>query len=129
MHWKKVHKTLQHEIRSAKGDRRQVIRCRLKAVAARIAAIAEHIVRQEQRAAAAEAERKKREQAIEEAIHWQGIERLRRYPTAENARAAKRSFLWLAKRHHPDQGGNHHSFLRVKDAYDRALAAWRRAAA
>jgi len=57
------------------------------------------------------------------------MERLRRYPTEENARAAKRAFLWLAKRHHPDHGGSHQGFLRVKDAYDRALDAWRRAAA
>jgi hypothetical protein len=43
----------------------------------------------------------------------------------ENARIAKRAFLFLAKRHHPDQGGSHHDFLRVKDAYDRARAVWR----
>ena len=49
------------------------------------------------------------------------MERLRRYPTEENTRAAKRAFLWLAKRHHPDQGGSHQGFLRVKDAYDRRL--------
>ncbi len=46
-----------------------------------------------------------------------------------HARAAKRAFLFLAKRHHPDQGGAHQDFLRLKEAYDRALAAWRRAAA
>jgi hypothetical protein len=53
----------------------------------------------------------------------------KRHPTEENARAAKRAFLFLAKRHHPDQGGNHHDFLRLKDAYDRSLAVWRRVAA
>ena len=36
-----------------------------------------------------------------------------------------RAFLFLAKRHHPDQGGEHHDFLRVKHAYDRAFAVWR----
>ncbi len=41
---------------------------------------------------------------------------------------AKRAFLFLAKRHHLDQGGTYHDFLRVKDTYDRALAVWRRAA-
>ena len=76
--------------------------------------------------ARAEAERRKREQQAEEAIYWQSFERLRRHPTEENAKAAKRAFLFLAKRHHPDQGGSHHDFLRVKDAYDRALAVWRR---
>ena len=54
---------------------------------------------------------------------------LRSHPSEENARAAKRAFLTLAKRHHPDQGGTHQDFLRLKDAYDRALAAWRRVAA
>jgi hypothetical protein len=62
-------------------------------------------------------------------LYWQSFERLRRHPTEENAKAAKRAFLFLAKCHHPDQGGSHHDFLRVKDAYDRALAVWRRVAA
>jgi curved DNA-binding protein CbpA len=56
----------------------------------------------------------------------QTIDRMRHYPTEENAKAAKRAFLWLAKRHHPDQGGSHQGFLRVKDAYDQALSQWRR---
>jgi hypothetical protein len=97
------------------------------AAGARIAAITERIARQQPRVAAAE--RKNRELAIQEATHWQAIERLRRYPTEENARTTERAFLWLAKRHHPDQGTSHQGFLRVKDPYDRALAAWRRAAA
>jgi curved DNA-binding protein CbpA len=79
--------------------------------------------------ARAEAERRRHEHEAEEALHWQSFERLRRHPTEENARAAKRAFLFLAKRYHPDQGGSHHDFLRVKDAYDRALAVWRRSAA
>lgn len=128
-HWKQAREALQREIRPAKGDRRQVLRRRLEDTEARIAVITEQIARQQQRAAAAEAERKKRELAIEEAKHWQAIERLRRFPTQENAKAAKRAFLWLAKRHHPDQGGTHQGFLRVKDAYDRALAAWHQVAA
>jgi len=65
----------------------------------------------------------------EEAHYWQSFERLRRHPTEENAKTARRAFLCLAKRHHPDQGGSHAGFLRVKDAYDRALDAWRRSAA
>ena len=72
-----------------------------------------------------EAERRKREQQAEEAMYWQSFERLRRQPTEENAKAAKRAYLFLAKRYHPDQGGTHHGFLRVKDAYDRALVVWR----
>ena len=77
----------------------------------------------------AEAERRKHEQRAEEAIYWQSFERLHHHPTEENARDAKRAYLFLAKRHHPDQGGSHHDFLRVKDVCDRALAVWRRAAA
>jgi hypothetical protein len=62
-------------------------------------------------------------------LYWQSFERLRRHPTEEHARAAKRAILFLAKRRHPDQGGTHHRFLRVKVADDRALAVWRLAAA
>jgi hypothetical protein len=57
--------------------------------------------------------------------YWRMFERLRRYPTEKNASAAKRAYRFLAKRYHPDHGGNHHDFLRLKDAYDRALAVWR----
>ena len=59
-------------------------------------------------------------------MHWQAFDRLRWHPSEEKAHAAKRAFLILAKRHHPDQGGTHQEFLRLKDAYDQALAAWRR---
>jgi hypothetical protein len=76
-------------------------------------------------ALAREAERKQREEEAELARHWQAFEQLRRHPSEDNAQAAKRAFLALAKRHHPDQGGSHHDFLRLKDAYDRAKAMWR----
>jgi hypothetical protein len=124
-HWQQAMAQSQKELPKARGERRQVIRRRMEATRARIGIIAQQV----QLLAHAEAERKKREQQAEEAIHWQSFERLRRYPTEENARAAKRAFLFLAKRHHPDQGGSHDGFLRVKGAYDRALAAWRRATA
>jgi hypothetical protein len=128
-HWKQVREAVKREIRSARGERRQVLGRRRKAAETRIKVISEHLARQLQRASAAEAARKKHEQEIEEARHWQAIEQLRRYPTEESAKAAKRAFLFLAKRHHPDQGGSHHAFLRLKDTYDRALARWRRVAA
>jgi hypothetical protein len=127
-HWKKVRAALSREIRAARGERRKVLKRRLAAAEDRIGVITEHVARQAQRAAAAEAARLKREQELEEAIHWQAFERLRRHPSEETAREAKRAFRWLAKRHHPDQGGTHQSFLRVKDAYDRSLAHWQRAA-
>ena len=123
-HWEQVMKRAMKELRKARGESRQVIRRRMEATAARIGVITEHMhfLRQ------VEAERRKREQQGEEAIYWQSFERLSRHPTEDNARAAKRSFLFLAKRHHPDQGGDHHAFVRIKDAYDRALAVWRAAA-
>lgn len=124
-HWEHTMKLAERELRKARGDRRQVIRRRIAATATRIRVITEHI----RLLALAEAERKKREQQAEEMHLWQSFERLRRNPSEENARDAKRAFLFLAKRHHPDQGGTHDGFLRVKDAYDRALAIWRRAAA
>ena len=115
-HWEQVMKRAVKELRKARGERRQVIRRRIEATGARIGVITEHM----QLLARVEAERRKREQQAEEAIYWQSFERLRRHPTEENAKAAKRAFLFLAKRYHPDQGGSHHDFLRVKDAYDRA---------
>ncbi len=123
-HWHRSMARAQKELRKARGERRQVIRRRIEATRARIGVIEQSV----QLLTRAEAERRKREQQAEEALHWQSFERLRRHPTEENARAAKRAFLFLAKRHHPDQGGTHHGFLRLKDAYDRALTVWRRAA-
>lgn len=128
-HWKQARDQLKGELRTAKGERKQVIRRRLEAVEARIGVISDHVAELTKRAAAAEAERRRRDQEIEESAHWQAIERLRHRPTPENAQVAKRAYLWLAKRHHPDQGGSHQAFLRVKDAYDKAQAAWRRIAA
>jgi hypothetical protein len=40
----------------------------------------------------------------------------------------KRAFDVLTKRHQPDQGGTHEGFLRLNDAYYRAMAAFRHAA-
>jgi hypothetical protein len=124
-HWEQVKKEAMRELRKVRGERRQVICRRIKATEARLSVIQEHI----QLLVRAEAERRKREQRTEEALYWQAFELLRRHPTKENAGAAKRAFLFLAKRHHPDTGGSHHDFLRLKEAYDRALAIWRRAAA
>lgn len=124
-HWERVNAEARKELHKAKRDRRQVLRRRIDATENRI----DVIVKYKQFLAHAEAERRKRELEAEEAVYWQAFEQLRRQPTEENARAAKRAFLVLAKRHHPDHGGSHHGFLRVKDAYDRAVAVWRRFAA
>jgi len=124
-HWEQVLGRARKKIRKARGEPRQVIRRRIEATATRICVIKQNI----ELLGRAEAERRKREQQAEEALYWQSFERLRRHPTEENARAARRAFLVLAKRHHPDQGGSHHDFLRLKDTYDRAVAYWRRIAA
>jgi hypothetical protein len=124
-HWQQAMERAAKELSKAKGERRQVLRRRIEATRARIGVIASHL----RLLAEAEAERMRCEQQTEEAAYWQTFERLRRYPTEENARAAKRAFVFLAKRHHPDQGGTHEGFLRLKDAYDRAIAVFRHAAA
>jgi len=123
-HWEQVMKRAVKELRKVRGERRQVIRRRIEATGARIGVITEHM----QLLTRVEAERKDRQQQAEEALYWQSFERLRHQPTEENAKSAKRAFLFLAKPYHPDQGGDHHAFVRVKDAYDRALAVWRAAA-
>ncbi len=123
-HWTQVRERAKRELRKARGERRQVIRRRIEATEVRIGVITQHT----QLSARAEAERRNRQQQAEEAQYWQSFEQLRRHPTEENAKSAKRAFLFLAKRYHPDQGGDHHAFVRVKDAYDLALAVWRAAA-
>ena len=72
--------------------------------------------------------RKERKRRLEEAEHWHAIERMHRTPSAEHAQMAKRAFRILALRLHPDQGGSHEAFIRLKTAYDRATDAARRRA-
>jgi len=124
-HWEQVREQAKRELRNAGRDRGPVIRRRIEATTIRISVITEHM----QTLVRTEAERANREQQAEEAVYWQSFHRLRRDPTEENARIAKRAFLFLAKRHHPDVGGSHDNFLRVKDAYDQALEVWQDTAA
>ena len=84
-----------------------MIRRRIEAAGKRLAVIAAHL----QRLALAEAERKKREQQAEEVVYWQSFKRLCRQPTQENATVARRAFLFLARRHHPDTGRHTSRFL------------------
>jgi hypothetical protein len=42
----------------------------------------------------------------------------------QNVRAAERAFDFLTKRHQPNQGGTDEGLQRLKDAYDRAMAAF-----
>ncbi len=119
-HWEQVRDRARKEHRKAREERRPVLRRRIDAAERRIDVISQHM----QLLAQAEAEHRKREQQAEEALHWHCFKRLRRSPTEENAKAARRAFLFLAKRHHPDAGGRHDDFLHVKAAYARALAVW-----
>jgi len=120
-HWEKMAAQCRTDLRTAKGERKSILRKRRDAAIERIGILNQHAKESLLR----EAEKKRREEALEFAKHWQAFEMLRRHPTEENAQAAKRAFLTLAKRHHPDQGGTHHDFLRLKETYDRAKSAWR----
>jgi hypothetical protein len=131
-HWQQVRKELARDLAFAKGKRRRALRDRVAGTDERIGRLRWYIGE----AARVEAERQKRQQAeaearrrmAEETEHWQAIERLHRSPSAEHAQAAKRAFRVLALRLHPDQGGNHEAFVRLKAVYDRAADAWRRKA-
>ena len=124
-HWRQAARRIGRELRSATGRRNAVLERRRDAALRRIAVLERHVAS----LAAAEAEKRRREEAArrmaELAEHWQAIDRLRRQPSGEHARAAKRAFRFLALRLHPDQGGSHEEFIRLKDAYDRAEATWR----
>ena len=108
------------QLRTAEGERKEVLRRRARAADARIRYLTAFLKEQARRAAVAAADRERRQRHAEEAPLWQAFRRLRIHPTAVNAQAAKRAFLTLAKRHHPDQGGTHEDFLRLKEAYDLA---------
>jgi hypothetical protein len=83
----KIRDQSKKELGKSRGERRQVIRRRIEATETRIAVIKDQL----NYFAIIEAERRKKEQMAEEALHWQAFERLRRHPTEENARSAKRS--------------------------------------
>jgi hypothetical protein len=127
-HWQRVRQEATRDLASAKGERRRVVRQRIVETDQRIGRL-QHYLEESARVAA---DRQKRQQAeaearrrrAEEAEHWQAIERLSQRPTAENAQAAKRAFRILALRLHPDQGGSHEGFIRLKATYERAAAGW-----
>jgi hypothetical protein len=121
-HWQSIKEAAHRELKTARGVRRRMLRNRIKEIEERLAAIrphAEHVARKEE-------ERRRR---LEEAPHWQAIERLRLTPSHEHAKAAKRAYRQLALRLHPDQGGTHAEFIRLTDTYNIADGAYRRWAA
>lgn len=135
-HWEEIERACRRERRSVRGGRRRVVQDRLSKARRHLALLRQHA----EEAARVEAERVERQRRVqaeeearrrraEEAEHWQAIERLRLSPSAEHAQAAKRAFNVLALRLHPDHRGSHEAFIRLKAAYDRAVAAWGRQAA
>jgi hypothetical protein len=135
-HWERIRKAASLSLRSSPPHRRPAFRARVGKACRRVELL-RHFTEQAARTEAARLERRRRfeveaearRRLAEEAEHWQAIERLRRFPSPENADAAKRAFRTLALRHHPDQGSSHEAFIRLKNAYDRAADNWRRQAA
>jgi hypothetical protein len=117
-HWQAEKTRLATEWTKEKGERRKRLNRRIRATDRRLATLTEILER-------FSAVRREHERQTAESEHWQTFERLRRQPNEQHAQAAKRSFLLLAKRYHPDQGGSHDAFLRLKATYDRAKTAWR----
>jgi len=136
LHWEKIEHACRSDIRSARGERRRVVQSRLKKARQHIALLRQHAAeatrieaKRLERQRRLQAEQEARRRKAEEAGHWAAIERLRHSPSAEHAHAAKRAFNVLALRLHPDHGGSHDAFIRLKLAYDGAVSAWRRMAA
>jgi hypothetical protein len=132
-HWERIEQEASRERRPARGEQRRIFQDRVAKIRHRIALLHRHaeiaarveaecLERQRQQQAEEEAARRR----AEEAEHWQAIDRLHRKPSDEHAQAAKRAFRILALRLHPDQGGSHEEFIRLKTAYDRAATAWHR---
>lgn len=135
LHWQGVRKAARRELRNAVGTRRRILRDRVRKAEARVTLLrryeaqavrlaAERLERQRRQLAVEEARRRR----AEEAEHWRAIERLHQEPSADHAHAAKRAYRFLAMRLHPDQGGTHEAFIRLKAAYDRTAETWRRRA-
>jgi hypothetical protein len=135
-HWETIEDACRRELRSAQGKRERVVHDRSSKARQRIALLRQHAegadrleAGRRKRQQRLEAEQEARRRRAEEAEHWRAIDRLLRSPSPEHAQAAKRAFRILALRLHPDQGGSHEAFIRLKWAFDRADAAWRRLAA
>ena len=121
-HWHKLKDQTKKDAARAAGPRKKLLLRRFDVALQRIAVLHQHLTLAQRK----EEARIAREREREEAQHWQAIDRLRRDPSEDNARLAKQAFLRLAKRYHPDQGGRHQDFIRLKNTYDRALAVKRR---
>jgi hypothetical protein len=127
-HWQASEEAARRDLKSARGGRRRIVQDRIRKAEERLVLLrqyAGHAARQAEQERRAEEEARRR---AEEAEHWQAIERLHRNPSDEHTQAAKRAFRILALRLHPDQGGSHEAFIRLKTAYDRATDALRRRA-
>jgi hypothetical protein len=123
-HWQRQRTQALRSCNAYRGERRQALRRKLEAIEAKLALIRLHLEKRQ----AEEAARRERERQAEEAAHWQAFALLRREPCEEHYRAAKRAFRRLALRYHPDQGGDHAAFVRMRRAYDEAVSRYQSAA-
>lgn len=118
-HWENVRKVTERAVGKSRGRRRSTLLNRMDSAQRKVTILRDRITSAEK----AQTERRRRERESELAVHWACFDRLRHHPTPENASAAKRAFLALAKVYHPDQGGTHEDFLQLKDRYDQARSA------
>lgn len=127
-HWERIKQETDRDLRSAQGLRLRILQDRKLKAAERIELLRRHVEAEAGRRRSVEARAQEFRRIAEESEHWQALDRLRRLPSAENAQAAKRAFRALAMRLHPDQGGSHEAFIRLKHAYDFATETWQRRA-
>lgn len=122
-HWQHQHSLVMRSCNAYRGERRQAMLHKLEAIEAKLGLLRLHLEKQQ----AAEASRRERQRQAEESAHWQAFALLRREPCEEHYRAAKRAFRKLALRYHPDQGGDHVAFIRMRRTYDEAVSRYNQA--
>lgn len=123
-HWQHQRTFVTRSCNAYRGERRQARLSKLEAIEAKLALIRLHLEKQQ----AGEAARRQRERQAEEAAYCQAFALLRREPCEEHYRVAKRAFRKLALLYHPDQGGDHAAFIRIRRAYDEAVSHYQPAA-
>ncbi|WP_169979789.1 hypothetical protein [Tautonia rosea] len=123
-HWQEKRRQALRTCEAYRGERRTQAEQTIRAIEAKLSLIRLHLKKQQ----AAEAERRERERRAEEAAYWQAFAILRREPSEAHYREAKCAYRKLAMRYHPDQGGDHTSFVRLQRAFDDAVSRYRIAA-
>lgn len=122
--WQRQQSQAMRAFNAYRGDRRQALLRKQEAIEEKLALIRLQL----EKRLAGEAARRERKRLAEEAAYWQAFEQLKRHPCEEHYRAAKQAFRKLAIRLHPDHGGDHERFIRMRRAYDEAVARYQLAA-